>query len=274
MPSRIEEESLTLEAKRLALRIRENALGVTIAVNGSYLGQVCSAAEILAVLFGEVIDEEQDDMFVLSPAHYSLALYSTLVETGDLSHEELMTFGADGSRVEMIGGHGAPGMEFTTGSLAQGLSQAIGVALGRRIQGNPGRIFVYISDGELQEGQTWEALMSLAHFKLTNITVILDMNDSQVDGSPRDIMNVEPAAPRIEAFGLEAVLVDGHDVAQLREALTSPRGTAPRVVVATTNISEGLPSIAHRHNLHFVRFRQGESAKAIADLKAQKEVLV
>ena len=274
MPSQTKSVSSVTDARRLALRIRENALGVTIAVNGSYLGQVCSAAEILAVLFGEVIDKEQGDMFVLSPAHYSLALYSTLVETGDLSHDELMTFGADGSRVEMIGGHGAPGMEFTTGSLAQGLSQAIGVALGRRIRGNPGRIFVYMSDGELQEGQTWEALMSLAQFGLTNITVVLDMNDSQVDGSPKDIMNVEPAAPRIEAFGLEAVVVDGHDIAQLRDAFTSPLGSTPRVVVAATNISEGFPSIAHRHNLHFVRFREGEAEKAIADLKAQKEVLV
>lgn len=254
----------TLEdVEQVALGIRRRALEITVARNGGYLGQACSGAEILATLHGRVLGP--DDTLVLSPAHYCLALWAAMVETGSLPPDALDDYGLDGAALEMIGGSGAPGMPFTTGSLAQGLSQAIGLALARRIRGLPGRVFVYLGDGELQEGQTWEALLSLAHFRLTSVVVVLDLNDSQVDGSPADVLGLEPILDKLTAFGLDAVEVDGHAPGAILAALTAV-GDRPRAVACRTRIWQGMPSLADRANLHFVRFREGEAERAWEDL--------
>lgn len=253
---------------RMAWGIRRHAFDVTVRANGCYLGQALSAAEILAAIHSVGLDRTRGDMFILSPAHYSIAVYATLVELGELPVEALEEFGKDGSPIEMIGGHDSPGMEFTTGSLAQGLSQGIGVALGRRLRGSPGHVWVMISDGELEEGQTWEAFMSLAHYGLTNITVFLDNNDSQVDGSPVKVMGVEPIHERIAAFGLDVRRIDGHDVDALLAAIQDPRGATARVVVCDTDIARGIPCLADREHPHWIRFRTGESEIALAELLA------
>jgi transketolase len=253
------------EAKRIAFAVRKRSLDTAIRLNGAYLGQSCSAAEILGVLFARHINRKRGDLFVMSPAHYCLAMYAAMVEVGELSAKEFDTYNADGSPVEMIGGTGAPGMPFTTGSLAQGLSQAIGVALAWRLKKQDGHIFVYCSDGELQEGQTWEALMSLGHHKLTNISVLIDVNYSQVDGDTRAVLDFDPVVPKLKAFNLDAVHVDGHDIAALDLAFSNI-GAMPRVIVADTNIWQGIPSLSDRANLHFVRFREGEAEKAQAEL--------
>jgi len=253
---------------RMAWGIRRHAFDVTVRANGCYLGQALSAAEILAAIHTVGLDRSRGDMFILSPAHYSIALYATLVELGELPVEALEEFGKDGSPIEMIGGHDSPGMEFTTGSLAQGLSQGIGVALGRRMRSNPGHVWVMISDGELEEGQTWEAFMSLAHYGLTNITVFLDNNDSQVDGSPAKVMGVEPIGERIAAFGLDVRRIDGHDIDALMAAIQDPRGATARVVVCDTDIARGIPCLAEREHPHWIRFRTGEAEVALAELLA------
>lgn len=254
------------EAKRIASAIRKRSLDIAIRLNGAYLGQSCSAAEILGVLFTRHINRTRGDLFVMSPAHYCLAMYAAMVEVGELSEAEFNTYNADGSKVEMIGGTGAPGMPFTTGSLAQGLSQAIGVALAWRLKKQDGHIFVYMSDGELQEGQTWEALMSLGHHKLDNITTIIDVNYSQVDGDTRAVLDFDPVLPKLAAFNLDAVAIDGHDIEVIDAAYSGKRKAAPRVIVARTNIWQGIPSLSDRANLHFVRFRAGEAEKAQAEL--------
>jgi transketolase len=254
------------DARRLALGIRRRALDVTIAKNGSYLCQACSGAEILATLHRRVMDRSAGDVLVLSPAHYALALYATLVELGELDPELLDSYQDDGALLEMIPSGSAPGMLFTTGSLAQALSQSIGLALARQLRGDPGGVFVYVSDGELQEGQTWEALMAVAHYGLTELVVVLDLNDSQVDGSPDDVMALEPIAGKLAAFGLDVVEVDGHDPVAIAAAIERPGRGAPRAVACRTRMWEGIPSLADRPNLHFVRFREGEAERAIADL--------
>jgi transketolase len=258
----------TAEAARIARSIRLRSLETAIRLNGAYLGQSCSAAEILATLFLRHVNRQRGDLVVISPAHYCLALYAVMVEMGELSEDAFLTYNQDGSKVEMIGGTGAPGMPFTTGSLAQGLSQAIGTALARRKLGRPGQIYVYVSDGELQEGQTWEAFMSLGHHRLANITVILDVNYSQVDGDPRGILDFDPIHAKLTAFNLDCVDVDGHDLEAIDAALSAPATGKPRILNCLTSISQGLPSISDRANLHFVRFRDGEAAKALADLEA------
>jgi transketolase len=254
----------TLEdVERVARGIRRRALEMAIARNGGYLGQACSGAEILAVLHTRVLGPE--DTLVLSPAHYTLALWAAMIEVGALPEDALDDYGLDGARLEMIGGGGTPGMPFTTGSLAQGLSQGIGLALARRIRRAPGRVVVYMGDGELQEGQTWEAFLTLAHFRLTSVTVVLDLNDSQVDGSPRDVVGLEPIPAKLAAFGLDTIEVDGHDPAAILEALTTV-GDSPRAVACRTRIWQGIPSLSSRANLHFVRFRDGEADRALADI--------
>jgi len=245
------------EARRVAHGIRQRSLDITVARNGAYLGQACSSAEILAALLVGCLQRERGDVLVVSPAHYCLAYWAALVETGELPEDALDSYGLDGAELEMIGGGGMPGMPFTTGSLAQGLSQALGFALGRRLLGEPGRVAVLASDGELQEGQSWEALMALAHFGLREVIVVLDLNDSQVDGSPREVMGVEPVADKLEAFGLDVVEVDGHDLGAVARAVDGVEDR-PRAVACRTRIWEGLPALAERHNLHFVRLRPGE----------------
>jgi transketolase len=254
------------EARAAAARIRARALEIAIARDGAYLGQACSSAELLATLHLRAMDRANGDVLVLSPAHYTLALYAMLAELGELSEDDVATYGLDGSPLEMVGGHGAPGMLFTTGSLAQGLSQAIGLALARRVCGEPGRVFVLLSDGELQEGQTWEAFLTLAHHELASVVVLLDLNDSQVDGSPEDVLALEPVVEKLLAFRLDAAEVDGHDPAAIAAALEEI-GERPRVLACRTSISRGLPSLAARANLHFVRFRPGEAEAARADLE-------
>jgi transketolase len=267
------DDAWVADARRLALGIRRRALDVTIAKNGSYLCQACSGAEILATLHRRVMDRSAGDVLVLSPAHYALALYATLVELGELDPELLDSYQDDGALLEMIPSGSAPGMLFTTGSLAQALSQSIGLALARQLRGDPGGVFVYVSDGELQEGQTWEALMAVAHYGLTELVVVLDLNDSQVDGSPDDVMALEPIAGKLAAFGLDVVEVDGHDPAAIARAIEQPGRGAPRAVACRTRMWEGIPSLADRPNLHFVRFREGEAERAIADLDLAEAAL-
>ncbi|MGD9537020.1 MAG: 1-deoxy-D-xylulose-5-phosphate synthase N-terminal domain-containing protein [Alphaproteobacteria bacterium] len=259
-------ENWPAEARRLAAGIRRRTLDIAISQNGAYLGQACSSAEILATLHCRTLNPANGDVFVLSPAHYSLALFALMVELGTLPEAALASYNQDGSALEMIGGRGAPGMVFTTGSLAQGLSQAIGLALAKRHKGEPGRVVVYLSDGELQEGQTWEAFMTLAHYRLSSVLVVLDLNDSQVDGAPAGIMTIEPIRAKLAAFGLDAVEIDGHDCRAIDEALSRPIADAPRAVLCRTRIWQGFPSLKSRTNLHYVRFRPGEAELARADL--------
>ncbi len=260
------------EARRIAYGIRRRSLEVAVEHNGAYLGQACSGAEILAALLVGCLRPDEGDVLVLSPAHYCLALWAGVVERGELPAEALESYGVDGAQLEMIGGGGTPGMLFTTGSLAQGMSQGIGYALGRRIRGERGRVVVFASDGELQEGQTWEALMALAHYDLREVVVVFDLNDSQVDGSPREIMAVEPVVDKLRAFGLDAVEVDGHDLAAVQGAVEGG-GSRPRALACRTRIWEGISTLAERHNLHFVRFRPGEETAAREALERHAEAV-
>jgi transketolase len=298
------------EARRVAAGIRRRALDVAVRHKGGYLTQACCSAEILATLYvramhlgppraplaprlftgvpGKAGDKEvwgggyngaprtDTDRFILSPAHYATALYAALIETGRLAPEALDQYSRDGSTVEMIGGEHCPGMEVTTGSLAQGLSTGVGQALARRQLGRRGRIWVLMSDGELQEGQAWEAIQVAANFGLDNVTVYLDANSYQVDGPMDRVMKIGPLAPKIAAFGWTTVEVDGHDVDALFEA--SQRGVAgkPLFVLCRTQPAHGIPSLQARDpdKLHFIRFREGEAAAALEDLRMRPEVAV
>lgn len=254
-------------AAAVALGIRRRTLEVVAATEGGcYLCQACSAAEILSAVHVRGLDRPRGDGFVLSPAHYALPLYAAMVELGELSEAEFATFQQDGSRLELIPTGDAPGTLFTTGSLGQGLSQAIGLALARRVRGEPGRVVVLVSDGELQEGQTWEALMTCAHYGLGNLVVLFDLNDSQVDGSVDRVMRIEPVLEKLRAFGLDAVEIDGHDLRAIVTAVEGADGQRTRAIACRTRIWQGIPSLAGRTQFHWICLTESEAEAARNDL--------
>lgn len=242
------------DVKRVALGIRRRVFEHTLRQQGGYLSQACSSADFLATLYVKTLNlgpsvaptvpkpfagppgkknpnsftgagyhgESRADLdrFFVSPAHYALVIYAALVETGRMAPEGLAMFNQDGSSVEMIGAEHSPGMEVTTGSLAQGLSVAAGVALARKLKQETGRVWVFISDGELQEGQTWEALQVISHYRLNNLRIIIDMNGQQCDGAMESVLRLGNAAAKLTAFGAQVIEVDGHDVEAIAHALT------------------------------------------------------
>jgi transketolase len=286
-----------LDPQRLAQRIRRRVLDHTIRNGGGYLSQACSSAEILATLYGRVMrlgdsvapmvpgpfqgvpgphnphahtgsgyngpKAPELDRFFFSPVHYSLVLYSVLIETGRMAPEGLAQFNQDGSTVELIGAEHSPGIEVTAGSLAQTLSQAGGVALARRLKGDTGRTWIFMSDGEFQEGQTWEALQALAYWKLDRVGVYVDVNGYQCDGKMDGIMNIEPLADRCRAFGADVHEVDGHDVEALTAPTRKPPNGKPLVVLARTDPCHGIELLRDRTpKLHYLRFKTDAERKA------------
>ncbi len=284
----------------MANAIRRRVLEHTIRQQGGYLSQACSAAEILAVLYTQVLQLGPSqapplpplfagvpgrdnphaftgaayngphaphlDRFLLSAVHYALPLYVALIEAGRLAPEALEQFNQDGGSMEMIGAEHSPGLEVTGGSLGQTLSQAGGIALARRLRGESGRVWVFMSDGEFQSGQTWEAVQALAFYQLDKIGVYVDVNGQQCDGRMSDIMNIEPLAARLEAFGARTVAVDGHAVDALAAPAGQPPDGRPLFVLAYTNPCAGMPLLeARRPHLHYVRFKDEQDRRQFSD---------
>ncbi|MBI9103855.1 MAG: transketolase [Spirochaetales bacterium] len=195
------------------------------------------------------------DRFYLSPAHYALVLYTALIESGRMSEEGLKQFNHDGSTVEMIGAEHSPGFDMMGGSLAQTLSQAAGVAQAKKMKGQDDRIWVFLSDGEFQEGQTWETLNVLSHYKLDNIGVYIDINGQQCDGLMTDVMGIEPLDKKLEAFGARVHKVDGNDIEALVAPAEEQADGRPLFVLAYTDPCYKIPLLKKRSpKLHYVRF--------------------
>lgn len=287
------ETSWQATAHRVAAGIRRRVLEHTLRNNGGYMSQACSAAETLATLYTRLMNlgpsaapavpppfpgvpgpgndryftgalyngprAPELDRFYLSPAHYALVLYATLIEVGRMGPEGLRQFNQDGSTVEMIGAEHSPGMEVTTGSLGQGLSQAAGVALARKLRGETGLTWVYMSDGEFQEGQTWEALQALTFHGLDRVRIYVDVNGQQCDGLTDAVMPLGDLERKLEAFGMAVAVVDGHDPDALAApALAAPAGR-PLIVLAQTDPCRGLePLRANAPKLHYLRFKSEE----------------
>lgn len=278
----------------IAAGIRRRVLEHILDHDGGYMSQACSSAEMFAMLYGRVLQlgpscgpleprpfigvpapgvpfssgadyhgapAAELDRFIFSPAHYALVLYAALIEVGRLGERGLDRFNEDGSTVEMIGAEHSPGVETTTGSLAQALSQAGGIALARKRRGDTGRVWVMMSDGEFQEGQTWEAIEALARFGLDNVRVIVDANGQQCDGLLQPVATQASLAGRIRAFGASADAVPGHDLDALDHAMTRP-SDRPHVVVALTDPVHGLPLLAERApGLHYLRFTSADEKR-------------
>jgi transketolase len=253
--------------------MRRHMLDMARRIGQGYIGQGLGIADVLAALyFHELRLDPEDpawagrDRFLLSTGHYSIALWAALAEIGVLPVEELATYGADNSRLEMSTLDTTPGVEVIGGSLGHGLGQGIGMALGLRRTQPEARVFVELSDGEMQEGSTWEAAMAGAHFRLDNLVAMIDCNGIQADGAV--VLDMEPVADKWRAFGWDTVEIDGNDMAQVVNALHYARNRNGRckAIVLRTTPGKGVRTLEQRERAHFVRVDAGEWDALVREL--------
>jgi len=264
--------------RRVATKLRRHMLTMAAGKGQGYIGQGLGIADILTALYFHEMNYdprnprwEERDRFILSTGHYSIGLWAALAEAGVISMEELSQYGADGSRLEMSTLDTTPGVEMTGGSLGHGLGQGVGMALGLRLAGKSSRVFVELSDGELQEGSTWEAAMAGAHFKLDRLVAIVDCNGIQADGPM--VMNVEPVAEKWNAFGWETTEIDGNDMQQIMQTLEAARRhiNKPKAIIARTVPGKGVPSIEQCEKAHFLNVNHVDWQQAIRELEMQND---
>jgi len=258
----------TIDLTDVPTKARITAVELVGSVGLGYLGQVLSSAELMTATLGDLV-RPYTDRFILSPAHYVTAVYAVGAELGLLDRKELIHYGIDGAALETIGSERTPLVDFTCGSLAQGLSVGIGYALADRLAGTGARTAVFASDGEMEEGQTWEAALFAAHHRLDTITVVLDCNNSQVDGAVSMVTTVEPVSAKWEAFGWEAVEVDGHDLEAVLGALHVDRGGKPLIIVGRSDPTAGLNAIAGLDDAHFITLGPDLVNELIVELKGR-----
>ncbi|MGQ3283935.1 transketolase [Bosea sp. (in: a-proteobacteria)] len=262
-----------------AYRIRRNAVLMGEVQGQGYIAQALDIADVLSVAYFHAMsyrpedpDWEGRDRFLLSNGHYAIALYAALIEAGVIPEEELESYGTDDSRLPMSGmAQYTPGMEMSGGSLGIGLSIAVGKCLGLKRKGSPSFVYTLFSDGELDEGSVWEAIMAAAHHKLDNLIAIVDINNMQADGPSTQMMGFEPLVPKLEAFGWYAQRVDGNDIEAVREAFDRARQhplPQPRMIVADTLMGKGVPFLETRDKSHFIRIEAHEWQLALAALDA------
>lgn len=256
----------------VALHIRRRVIDMCRGRGQGYAGQGLALADVLAHLYFRVMRRRPDgsylDRFVLSTGHSAIGLFATLGELGVYDADELRTYGAAGSRIEESPLEGTPGFEITGGSLGQGLSQAVGMALGERLRASGARVYCLLSDGELQEGQVWEAAMSASHFGLGNLVALIDNNRMQADGTPAEVMGVEPVDERFHAFGFDTERISAHDHAALHRALPGRRDTGrPAAIVLETVPGKGVPTFEQHHKVHYLRLKPETWDQAMAELR-------
>jgi transketolase len=267
------------ELQAAAYRIRRYALRMGEVQGQGYIGQALGMAEVLAVAYCHAlkIDPKNPewagrDRFLLSHGHYAIAHYAALIEAGVIDEDELESYGCDDSRLPMSGmASYTPGMEISGGSLGQGLPIGVGIALGLRHQGNPAFVYNSMSDGELDEGSTWEAAMSAAHHGLSHLICMVDVNNQQADGNSNQVMGFEPLADKWAAFGWHVQRVNGNDLAAVLAAFDNARhliDQKPRVMLFDTLMGKGVPFLETREKNHFIRVDPPEWQQAIAHIDA------
>ena len=245
----------------LARAIRQSVVRSLAEAGSGHLGGSLGSADIFTALYFSVIRHTPDeplwpgrDRFILSIGHIAPVLYATLAEAGYFRKEELLSLRKLGSRLQGHPGrdHQLPGLELSAGSLGQGLSVSVGMALALKMDRLENRVYCLCGDGELQEGSVWEAAMSAAHHKLNNLTVIIDRNSLQIDGSTEKVMALEPLKKKWEAFGWQALECDGHDFRSLLPAFNKARMELlhPSVIIAKTVMGKGIASIEGDYRWH------------------------
>jgi transketolase len=262
-----------------AYRIRRNALRMGEVQGQGYIAQALGIADVLAVAYFHALTHRPDDpewegrdRFLLSIGHYAIALYAALIEARIIPEDELESYGSDDSRLPMSSmASYTPGVEISGGSLGHGLGIAVGMALALKRKKSKSFVYNLLSDGELDEGHTWEAAMSAGSYKLDHLIAIVDVNNQQADGPSTEILNFEPLAPKFEAFGWYTQRIDGNDIEAVAAAFDKARGLTepkPRVVICDTRMGKGIPFLEERERNHFLRVEPDEWQKALAILDA------
>ncbi|MFK3796041.1 MULTISPECIES: transketolase [unclassified Pseudomonas] len=261
-----------------AHNIRRHALRMGKVQGQGYVGQALGAADLLAVSYFHALryqpqnpEWEKRDRFYLSIGHYAIALYAALIEAEVIPLDELETYGSDDSRLPMSGMAAyTPGMEITGGSLGHGLGIAVGACLGLKRKKSDSFVYNLLSDGELNEGSTWEAAMSASHWKLDNLIAIIDVNNQQADGHSSEVLAFEPIVERWQAFGWFTQRVDGNEISALVTAFDAARnhqGPQPRVIICDTKMGKGVDFLETREKTHFIRVDENEWDLALNNLK-------
>jgi transketolase len=255
------------ELARRAHSIRRTVIRMCMGRGQGYAGQGLALAELMACLYFDELREGLDRL-VLSTGHSAIALFAALAEKGIYDLAELETYGEDGSRIEESPLEGTPGFEITGGSLGQGLSQAVGMALGERLSGRRGRVYCLLSDGELQEGQVWEAAMAAGHYRLDNLVALVDNNRMQADGATADVMTVEPIDEKLAAFGFAAHRIDANGTHAVLAAFAEARRTIgrPTALVCETVPGKGVPSFEVYEKVHYIRAGRDVWERALEEL--------
>lgn len=270
----------TLQAvAQAAWRIRRYAVRMGEVQGQGYVGQALGYADVLAVAYAHALnlrpehpEWEGRDRFLLSHGHYAIAHYAALIEAGVIPESELETYGSDDSRLPMSGmASYTPGMEISGGSLGQGLIIGVGMALGLKHKRNPAFVYNSMSDGELDEGSTWEAAMAAAHHRLDNLICLVDINNQQADGPSSKVLGFEPLADKWAAFGWHVQRVDGNDLPAVFNAFNAARtlkDPKPRVILCDTLMGKGVPFLEQREKNHFIRVDPPEWQQALDHLDA------
>src|SRR6185503_10260649 len=261
--------------KQRAKAMRRHMLRMSRVIGQGYLAQGLGIADALAAIYFHELRYDpanlqwpERDRFILSTGHYSIALWAAFAEAGIVPLDELDTYGRDDSRLEMSTMDSTPGVEMIGGSLGQGLGQAVGMALGLRLKQSEARVFVEFSDGELQEGSTWEAMMAGGNFGLDNLVALIDCNGIQADG--RIVIDIEPVAAKCCTFGWDTGEIDGNDMEAIVTALhgARKRNGKPKAIVLRTLPGRGIATLETREKSHFVRVEPHEFALFDSELEA------
>jgi transketolase len=253
-------------------RIREHVLRESRRANVGHIGSSLSIADILAALYGGILRiasplDPDRDRFVLSKGHAALALYAALALRGWLDEGALATYCGDDSLLGVHPESELPGVDFCTGSLGQGLSMATGAALAARMTGSQRRVFALVSDAELNEGSTWEAVMFAAQHRLSNLYLFVDLNGQQALGHTRDVIAIENPVERLAAFGWDTRAVDGHDVPAMTAAVAAAQDDPrPHAFVARTVFGRGVSYMNGQIKWHYWPMSDEEFAQAMREV--------
>lgn len=263
----------------IANNVRKNIITQVYHAKSGHIGGSLSAADILTTLYfnemnitKENVKDKERDKFVLSKGHASPLLFAILHELGVLSKEDLLTFRKINSKLQ---GHPnmnyVDGVDMSTGSLGQGISAAVGMALSYKAKELPYRVYTLVGDGESQEGQVWEAAMAAAHYKLDNLVMILDFNGYQIDGDITKVMNPLPLDEKFMAFGWNVIVVDGHDMQALLDAYQVARNTKgkPTAIIAKTVKGKGVDFMENEYTWHGVAPNQEQYEAAMKQLEGK-----
>ncbi len=262
---------------RRAYRIRRYALRMGEVQGQGYIGQALGWADVLAVAYCHAMTLRPEDpawegrdRFLLSHGHYAIAHYAALIEAGVIPESDLETYGSDDSSLPMSGmASYTPGMEISGGSLGQGLVIGVGMALALKHKRNPAFVYNSMSDGELDEGSTWEAAMSASHHGLDNLICLVDINNQQADGPSTEVLGFEPLADKWAAFGWHVQRVAGNDLPAVVAAFDNARSLSerkPRVILFDTLMGKGVPFLESREKNHFIRVDADEWQRALGIL--------